>query len=107
MLGVGIKHPEKGKLLDATVQEFREALYSAMLAKQCSEDDLPEVTAVLIEEMEAENGKDFDVVKLFIKTPPKLKGVAQSVAQMVSRVSDAYLVKENGLHLINEIRIMK
>ncbi|MGE8495385.1 MAG: hypothetical protein ACN6OT_19785 [Comamonas sp.] len=106
VLGVEISPPPEGKLLDATEQLFREALFQAMQNKKSNKQDLPEVTAVLIEEMEAANGDVFDVVKLHIATPPVVSDEYKTYAQIVSRASDAYLVKDTGLNLIGNIRII-
>ncbi len=107
VLGVEIEPPQEGKFLDATDQFFKEALFRAMTSKECTAEKLHAVTAVLIEEMEAANGDCFDLVKMHINTPPTVKGRQQLYAQMVTKASDAYLVRETGLCLIGGIKIMK
>lgn len=107
VLGVEIQNPQNGKLLDATDQYFREALFRMMTDRQKTADDLPDVTALLIEEMEGIHGEHFELVKMHINTPPLVKKRERLYAQMTSKVADAFLVKESGLHLISGIRIMK
>ncbi len=103
VLKVEFSHPGEKKFLDATIQQFQEAVFRALVMQDRSEDDVPEIAAVLIEEMELANGEDFDVIRVRIKTPPVVKKTSQRFAQMVSKMSDAYLMKESGFNLIQKI----
>lgn len=97
---------EKDDFLDATGIWFRESLDQVMRIRSKSEDDLPAITEMLIQELQKEAETEFLVIKIDIKTPPTPKGRRQTYAQMVSKMSTAYVVKESGLGLIKEIHLV-
>ena len=106
VLDAKIRKPDDQVFLDATGMWFREALDTALRASKKTESDLPAVTEFLIQELQEEAKTQFHIVKIDIKTPSVIKGREQVVAQIVSRLASAYVVKKSGLDLIQDIDLV-
>ncbi|WP_139235342.1 hypothetical protein [Paenacidovorax caeni] len=106
VLGATIRKPDDPKFFDATDVEFMEGLYSVMQSKRKNEDDLPEVTEFLIGKFQEKYDVNFQVIKMLVATPPTIKGRTRTYAQMISKASHAYLVKQSGINLIEKIELL-
>lgn len=107
VIGVRIKRPDSENYLDATEDWFQEALYVAISKKSCEKSDVPEVTALLIAELQEAVGNEYQVIKAKVFTPPAPPKIKANSVQMFSKMSNSYIVKKPGIHLIEDIKILR
>nr|WP_181375044.1 hypothetical protein [Polaromonas sp. W10N] len=106
VLRVVIKKPEDLNYLDSTEAWFQEALFKSINLRSMNDGDTPEITAFLIDQIQDEKATSYHVVKARVATPPLVKNQKLNAAQKLSKMSNSYIVKKHGLHLIEEIDIL-
>jgi len=87
---------------DAATQEFNENFHEIARAKGVTKENLKETFAWFLDEIAKELGIKFLVLKVSVPSPPP-KGKTLALTQLISKMSPAYVVKEEGLHLIKKI----
>lgn len=106
VLKVKILHPGDG-YFDATDPAFVEQFYEIAKVKNVSENNRKETLAWFIDQTSQELQRTFSVIKASAPTPPVIKGAGgPQLAQVISKMSNVYIVKEHARHLIEEIIIV-
>lgn len=103
IVGVKISKPSEGAFVDATTTDFRDALAALCELHKDSVDDIYDVYAFFLANIEKETGVEIQVVKALVKTPKRVNGYEQTAIQKLYPSSPAYVVRESGVGLFSEI----
>lgn len=104
IVGVKIKSPGDGAYLDTTSTDFRDALVElSKIHKDKVATDGFDLFGYLLENIERSSGTKIEVIKAAVNTPKRIEGFEQTFVQRTYLTSPAYVVRDSGTYLFEEI----